>query len=190
MMIAMMVPSSAPVLVLFARTRARKGSGVAVPVALFAAGYIAVWIGFSLAAASLQFLLHEFALLSPRMSVSNRYLAGALLTGAGLFQFTPLKYACLSQCRSPLGSLMSYWRDGRIGAFLMGSRQGIFCLGCCWAEMLILFVVGIMNLTWIVLLAAFVMIEKLSAGGRFISRAGGALMIGAGFYLIIGQWVR
>src|SRR5688572_23470157 len=190
MMVAMMTPAAAPVLVLFARTRASKGSSGTIPVALFTGGYIAVWVGFSLAAASLQFLLHEAALLSPRMSVSNRYLAGAILVGAGLFQFTPLKYACLSQCRSPLGSLMSYWRDGGTGAFLMGLRQGLFCLGCCWAEMLVLFVVGIMNLTWIVLLAAFVMLEKLSALGRVISRAGGAVMIGAGFYLILGQWGR
>jgi predicted metal-binding membrane protein len=117
------------------------------------------------------------------MSVPNPYLAGAILIGAGAFQFTPLKRTCLTQCRSPLDFLMRYWRSGRTGAFLMGLRHGTFCLGCCWAVMLVLFVVGIMNLAWVAVLAVFILIEKLGPYGGRASQIAGTIMIAFGGWL-------
>ena len=190
MMLAMMLPSASPVILLFARARGARQSGGITPVPAFIAGYALVWIGFSIAAALLQIALHRAAMLTPGMSIASRPIAGAVLIGAGVFQFTPLKYACLSQCRSPLGSLMSYWRDGAGGAVKMGVRQGVFCLGCCWAEMLTLFVAGVMNLRWIVLLAAFVIVEKVAPAGARVSRIGGAIMVAAGAYLVIAPLFR
>lgn len=191
MMLAMMLPSASPVILLFARARsARGGRRGIVPVPAFIAGYALVWIAFSTAAALLQMMLGRAMMLTPGMSIASRPLSGAVLMAAGVFQFTPIKRACLSQCRSPLGSIMSYWRDGTTGALRMGARQGIFCLGCCWAEMLTLFVVGVMNLRWIVLLAAFVIVEKAEPAGALVSRIGGAIMIAAGSYLVLTALFR
>lgn len=184
MMIAMMLPSVSPVFLLFARARAGNGGNAAVSTTFFAAGYFLVWIGFSIGAAGLQLGLHTAALLTSGSAISNPLLAGAVLVGAGAFQFSPLKHRCLSHCRNPLGSLMSHWRSGRVGALAMGTRHGKFCLGCCWVEMLVLFVVGVMNFAWIVLLAAFVVLEKLGPRGDLAARAGGAVMIAAGIALI------
>jgi predicted metal-binding membrane protein len=116
-------------------------------------------------------------LLSPMMSIPSRSLAGALLVVAGLYQLTPLKQACLRRCRSPLEFVMTEWRDGRTGALAMGARHGLYCLGCCWVLMLLLFVGGIMNLAWIGGLALFVLMEKVAPAGHWIGRAGGVLLI-------------
>jgi len=138
-----------------------------------------VWIGFSVVAAVAQWVLHEAALLSPMMTASPQ-LGGAILIAAGLYQLTPMKGACLTHCRSPLGFLMGHWRDGLSGAFQMGLHHGLFCLGCCWALMCVLFVVGVMNLIWVAAITAFVLLEKVGPGGVWVARFAGVAMIAIG----------
>jgi predicted metal-binding membrane protein len=184
MMVGMMAGSAAPVLLLFAAAHARRGErGVRLAVPMFGLGYITVWVGFSACAALAQRLLHETALLSPAMTASSPYLAGAILVVAGAYQLTPWKGACLTQCRSPLGFLMTNWRDGRLGALQMGIRHGAYCLGCCWALMCVLFVVGVMNLLWVATLTVFVLLEKIGPAGIIVARAAGAAMVLAGILL-------
>jgi predicted metal-binding membrane protein len=147
MMVGMMTPSAAPVLLLFAATYARRAEGggrASVP--MFGLGYIAVWVAFSACATLAQWALHDAALLSPMMAAASPRLSGALLIAAGAYQLTPLKRACLMHCQTPIGFLMSHWRDGAVGAFQMGLRHGVYCLGCCWPLMGVLFAVGVMNL--------------------------------------------
>jgi predicted metal-binding membrane protein len=181
MMVGMMTPSAYPVLMLFAATRGRRpGAGVARSVPLFGLGYLMVWLGFSAGAAGAQWVLHEAAVLSSAMAMSSRPLAGAVLVAAGAYQLTPVKGACLTQCQSPLGFLMSHWRDGAGGALRMGLRHGVYCLGCCWALMGVLFVVGVMNLAWVGILTAFIFIEKLGPLGTRVARVGGAALIALG----------
>jgi predicted metal-binding membrane protein len=178
MMIGMMAPSATPVLLLFAGVhRGRGAPGVTPAVVLFAAGYLAVWLGFSLAAAMAQWGLHEAALLSPGMATTSRPIAGAVLIAAGAYQLTSVKTRCLANCQSPLGFLMSNWRDGPVGALSMGVRHGVFCLGCCWAIMGVLFVVGVMNLAWVAVLTIFVLVEKISPTGARLARVGGVVLI-------------
>ncbi len=181
MMAAMMLPSAAPMVLFFAmisrRQREQHPAGAAHPVVFFVAGYIAVWAAFSLAATGLQAGLERVALLSPMMETTSVALAGALLVAAGAYQWLPLKQGCLQRCRSPLEFILSVWRDGRAGAFTMGLRHGIDCLGCCWMLMLLLFVGGVMNLAWIAGLALFVLVEKLAPAGHWIGRAAGVLLM-------------
>jgi predicted metal-binding membrane protein len=179
MMAAMMLPSGAPMILLFstiARTRRLRG-GSAAAAGAFASGYVAVWAAFSVAAVALQFGLERAALLSPMMHTTSVTVASAVLIGAGLYQWTPLKQACLRRCRSPLEFVMTHWREGQRGAFIMGIQHGAYCVGCCWLLMLLLFVGGVMNLAWIAGLAAFVLVEKLAPAGHWVSRAAGALLI-------------
>jgi predicted metal-binding membrane protein len=184
MMVAMMVPSVTPLFRLFASANtARAERSSTVNIMMFGLGYVTVWLGFSVLAALMQLALHEAALLSSAMSIPNPYLAATILIGAGAFQFTPLKRTCLTQCRSPLDFLMRYWRSGRSGAFLMGLRHGTFCLGCCWAVMLVLFVVGIMNLAWVAVLAVFILIEKVGPYGGRVGQIAGTIMIAFGGWL-------
>jgi len=181
MMVGMMSPSAAPVLLLFAATHARRAErGVRAAVPMFGLGYIMVWVGFSLCATLAQWALHQAALLSPGMAAASPRLAGALLIAAGAYQLTPFKRACLRHCQTPLGFLMSHWRDGAGGAFRMGLRHGIYCLGCCWALMCVLFAVGVMNLAWVGVLTAFILLEKMGESGARVSRIGGVLLVGLG----------
>ena len=188
MMVAMMVPSAAPMILLFSavnrRRRAQEAPYVSTGVFLF--GYLAVWSGFALAATLAQWGLHSATLISPMMASTSSVLGGALLVSAGLFQWSPLKYACLTQCRSPLGFLMSDWREGNGGALIMGIRHGGFCLGCCWVLMSLLFVLGIMNLLWIASLAGLVLVEKVVPKGLWISRATGLVLVAWGIWVIAG----
>jgi predicted metal-binding membrane protein len=185
MMVGMMAGSAAPVLLLFAGALAGRGErGGRLAVLLFGLGYLAVWVGFSACAALAQWALHEAAMLSPAMAASSSYLAGAILIGAGAYQLTPWKGACLTHCRSPLGFLMTNWRDGRLGALQMGARHGAYCLGCCWALMGVLFVVGVMNLVWVAALSCFVLFEKVGPAGAVIARVTGAAMVVAGILVI------
>lgn len=178
MMVGMMTASAAPVLLLFTGMQAnRGGTRIAVTGTMFGLGYIVVWIGFSAAAALAQWGLHQSAWLSPSMAVTSSRLAGVILIGVGAYQLTPAKGACLTQCQSPLGFLLSNWRDGAKGALQMGIRHGAFCLGCCWALMLVLFVVGVMNLVWVAALTAFILIEKFGRTGARVARLGGGAMI-------------
>lgn len=188
MMVAMMAPSAAPMLLMFAslNRRRREREAPYVPTGVFLAGYVIVWAAFSLAATTGNWGLHQASLLSSMMGASTSgYLGGALLLLAGAFQWSPLKYACLKQCRTPMGFLMTSWREGHGGALRMGLEHGAYCLGCCWALMLLLFVLGIMNLVWIAALAAFVLAEKVGPKPEWMSRITGVLLFGWGVWTIV-----
>jgi predicted metal-binding membrane protein len=186
MMVGMMLPSVAPVILTFAtvnRNRRARGEPY-VPPALFAAGYLLAWAGFSLAATLAHEALERANLLSPMdMTTNSRLLGGLLFLAAGLYQFTPVKLACLRLCRSPLDFVVNHWRDGPGGALRMGLTHGLYCLGCCWILMLLLFAGGVMNLLWVAILAIAVLIEKLSAG-PWIGRIGGVLLAAYGTWLL------
>ena len=185
MMAAMMLPSAAPLILLVLSVyRSRADRQARVAAITFVLGYILVWTAFSLAASAAQLALHRTALLAPDMSLGSSVLAGALLVAVGLYQWLPLKAACLSHCRSPFGFLSQHWREGSIGGLVMGARHGIFCVGCCWLLMTVLFVVGVMNLLWVAVLAGLVLVEKLVRRGRLIGRVAGAALAGWGLYLI------
>lgn len=185
MMVGMMAATALPVLLLFAGAQTRRAEGgVPLAVMLFGLGYITVWLGFSACAAVAQWGLHQAALLSSTMATSSTPLAGAILIAAGAYQLTPLKGGCLTQCRSPLGFLMSNWREGASGALRMGLRHGAYCLGCCWALMGVLFVVGVMNLAWVGVLTAFILVEKIGSAGAGVARVGGAVLIALGVILV------
>jgi predicted metal-binding membrane protein len=185
MMVGMMSPAAAPVLLLFAATHARRAErGVRATVPMFGLGYIAVWVGFSAVATLAQWALHNAALLSPMMATASPRLAGALLIAAGVYQLTPIKRACLTHCQTPLGFLMSHWRDGAAGAFQMGLRHGIYCLGCCWALMLVLFAVGVMNLVWVAVLTGFILLEKMGESSARVAGAGGILLVALGILFV------
>lgn len=189
MMVAMMLPAAAPVVLLFdavARRRAAAGRPHA-RTAVFVLGYLAAWTGYSALATAAQWGLHTAALLSTAMASTSGVLGGALLIGAGLFQWTPLKQSCLRACRSPLGWLTSEWREGRTGALVMGVRHGAYCVGCCWALMALLFVAGVMNLLWVAALAALVLVEKIAPAGERVSRGAGVALVAWGAWLILAR---
>ncbi|MDE2300926.1 MAG: DUF2182 domain-containing protein [Sphingomonadales bacterium] len=174
MMIAMMLPSAAPTILLHARTARRASAAVAPGTASFLAGYLTAWGGFSLLAAALQAILENSGLLEAmRMSSRSRWLSAAILFAAGLYQLTPAKALCLRHCRNPAGFLIRHYRPGRRGALHMGLTHGTYCIGCCWLLMTLLFVGGVMNLVWIALLAVAVAAEKLLPHGRLVSLCAG-----------------
>jgi predicted metal-binding membrane protein len=185
MMVAMMVPSAAPMVLVFANAsrKRREAQEPYLHISLFAGAYLVVWAGFAAIATLANWALHRRGLLTSMMGSALPLWGAAILIAAGLYQFTPLKLACLNKCRSPLAFLMSEWREGRVGAFVMGLRHGVFCLLCCWALMVLLFVLGVMNLAWIALLAAFALIEKLATRGPWLSRASGVILLGGGVWL-------
>jgi len=155
MMIGMMIPSAAPMILLFARIQRRKlaDQTPTVRIAAFTASYLLIWTLFSLIATGLQWGLTELRLLSPMMESTNQVLAVGILLMAGIYQLTPLKLACLTRCQSPIGFLTSQWKDGSLGTLKMGIEHGIYCLGCCWMLMALLFVGGVMNLIWVAAIA-------------------------------------
>jgi predicted metal-binding membrane protein len=153
----------------------------------FGIGYLLVWTAFSAGAALGQWALHQAAMLSPAMTTANARLSGAILIAAGVYQLTPFKRACLTHCRSPLGFLMSHWRDGKAGALRMGIEHGTYCLGCCWALMGVLFVVGVMNLVWVAALTIFVLVEKFGPAGAFVARVAGVAMVAIGTLVWTGN---
>jgi predicted metal-binding membrane protein len=186
MMVAMMIPSAAPTILLFASVaRRRRERGVSTAsAAVFTVGYLLVWALYASLAAVAQWQLHRMALLSSSMAASSPLLAGALLIVAGVYQWLPFKGACLSHCHSPLGFFSDHWREGNGGALIMGMEHGTYCVGCCWALMTLLFVVGVMNLVWVVALAGFVLVERLVVNGRLLGRVGGVVLVLAGLCLI------
>src|SRR5579871_6456894 len=184
MMIGMMAPSAAPMILMYARV-GRQGRIAGKPLAAtgwFAAGYVLAWIGFSLAATLVQWVLEREALLDPRMASASNTLGAVVLIAAGLYQWTPLKDVCLAQCQTPLGFLMRHggFRGDVPGCLGLGLRHGAYCVGCCWVLMALLFVVGVMNVLWIALLALLVLLEKLVPWGRWIARAAGGACVAAG----------
>jgi predicted metal-binding membrane protein len=185
MMVAMMVPSATPMLLAFAtisRSRSARGRTF-VPLWVFLAGYLVLWTAFSLAATLAQWGLHSLELISPMMIGTSPLLGSLLLITAGVYQWTPLKQACLRHCRSPLQFLLQFWQDGSAGAFLMGLRHGAYCLGCCWLLMIILFAVGVMNLAWIAALSVFVLLEKIIPRGFWLARLAGLFLVGMGAWM-------
>jgi predicted metal-binding membrane protein len=178
MMVAMMLPSAAPMVLSFATLNRRSGKGGRT--SLFIAAYLALWGAFGGVATLAQWTLQSFGLITPMIVSTSAVLSAVLLLIAGVFQFSPLKRTCLRACRSPLGFLMSEWCDGLVGAWRMGIRHGLYCLGCCCALMLLLFVGGAMNLAWIAALAGLVGIEKLAPKGELVAHILGAILIGAG----------
>jgi predicted metal-binding membrane protein len=179
MMVAMMLQSAAPVTLLVASIASKRreaGTLRGVSTAPFVLGYLTVWLGFAAVASALQWRLDAAELLSPTMALAGMRVAGGVLVVAGIYQWTPLKQACLRHCRSPLGFLLQHWRDGALGALASGARHGVFCLGCCWMLMVLLFVGGIMNLAWIAGIALLVLIEKTVPWGGWMGRVTGAIL--------------
>lgn len=186
MMVGMMSATAAPMLLLVAKSHVRQSNrGTPTAVVAFALGYVAMWVGFSALATLAQWGLHNAALLSPAMAVASPRISAALLIAAGVYQLTPLKRACLRHCQSPMNFLMSHWRNGVGGAFRMGVHHGVYCLGCCWVLMCVLFAVGVMNLVWVAALTVFVLIERLSTPGTFLSRTGGIVLIVLGGAMLV-----
>jgi predicted metal-binding membrane protein len=186
MMIAMMTPSAAPMILMFTRInrRRQKQQVPYVMTSVFLLGYLVVWTAFSGLATAAQWGLHTVSLLSPMMISTTPVLGGILLLVAGIYQWTPLKHACLSKCRSPLGFVLNEWREGRWGAFLMGLKHGSYCTGCCWSLMALLFVAGVMNLLWVAAIAGFILLEKMAPAGHRMGQAAGVLMIAGGVVLL------
>jgi predicted metal-binding membrane protein len=182
MMVAMMLPTAAPMTLMYAAV-ARKAAAQHNPLAptfVFVSGYIAMWTIFSLAATVAQHALDQAALLSPMMVARSAAFGAAALIAAGVYQLTPLKNACLRNCRTPAHFLSRYWRTGNLGAFRMGLRLGAYCVGCCWILMALLFVGGVMNLLWIAAISIFILLEKTIPFGEVGARFAGAAMIVAG----------
>ena len=191
MMVAMMLPSATPLILLYATiSRRRREAGQPfTATSLFGAGYLLIWVAFSGAATAAQWFLHQTAFLSPMMVSKSPLLGGLLFLTAGAFQWTPWKGRCLRHCRSPLSFVLSHWRDGNAGALRMGIEHGTYCTGCCWAIMALLFVGGVMNLLWVAALTVFVVVEKLLPGGIWIMRVTGVLLAAYGLYVIRASFV-
>ena len=187
MMVAMMLPGAAPMILLFAAASRKSGArdNAVPPTGLFAAGYLLVWGGFSLIAVFLQWGLDSMALLNPMMASASVPFGAALLIATGAYQMTPLKHACLRHCRSPVQFLGRHWRPGATGAMRMGVEHGLYCLGCCWVLMTILFYGGVMNLAWIAGIASYVLVEKLLPAGHAVGRLIGVVLILWGAGLLI-----
>jgi predicted metal-binding membrane protein len=182
MMVAMMIPSAAPLVLLYGRVlrhRAAQDAPAYAPSLFVLAGYLSAWLAFSLGAAALQEALQDADRISAMMLWSkSAELSATVLAAAGLYQLSPLKHACLAQCRSPAQFLARHWRPGRGGAFRLGALHGAYCVGCCWLLMALLFVGGVMNLLWIAALTAVVLLEKLSRSGERVGRVLGVILLG------------
>lgn len=187
MMAAMMLPSIVPMVLAFASlSRRRRAQQLPyVRTGVFVLGYLAVWTGFSLVATLAQWGLLEARLVTPMMVSATPLLAGALLVVAGIFQFTPLKHACLGKCASPLGFLLNEWRDGNLGAWAMGFRHGAYCVGCCGFIMTLLFAFGVMNVVWVLGLSIYTLMEKVLPRVRWFSFAAGVLLICGGVVVVV-----
>lgn len=184
MMAGMMLPSAAPMIGVYAKTVRSGREGIHGSTPVFVGAYLAVWSTFAALATVAQWVLHDAALVNAMGSSQSRWLGGLILVGAGAYQFTSVKNACLTQCRTPLGFLLTEWRPGTRGALVMGVRHGAMCTGCCWALMAMLFVLGVMNLWWIALVAAVVLLEKL-VPSDLLTRSLGVLLAIWGLALIV-----
>ncbi len=185
MMAGMMLPSASPMLLLYG-TFTRRRQDPASRVYLLGSGYVIVWLIFSVAATLLQLSLRRMLLLSTMMEIESSTVTAVALFAAGLYQFTPAKLACLQVCRSPLALLTRHWHPGAMGALRMGLEQGIYCLGCCWALMLLLFVGGVMNLAVIAELTVLVLVEKIAPARLHVRIVTGVVLIGLGIWRLVG----
>lgn len=192
MMIAMMAPSAAPTILLYARVNRNalaQGSAQAshAAAATFAAGYFLMWLLFSIVAAVLHQALQRAGVISAMtMGSQVRWVSGAALVVTGLYQLSPLKNACLAHCRAPAAFLSRHWRPGALGALRLGMMHGAYCIGCCWMLMALLFVGGVMNLAWIAALSLLVLAEKALTAGRWLGRAAGIVLIAWGAVILLG----
>ncbi|MGH6807334.1 MAG: DUF2182 domain-containing protein [Ensifer adhaerens] len=186
MMVGMMTPSATPMILLYARVgrQAALDDKPFAATGFFAGGYLSAWILFALAATLGQWLLEAALLLTPMLASASRVLSGVILISVGLFQWTPLKDACLRQCQAPLLFIQNHggFRREAGGAYRLGLLHGLYCVGCCWALMALLFIGGVMNVLWIAAIAIFVLGEKVVPGGRMLSRIAGALIVMAGLW--------
>jgi len=185
MMLAMMLPSAAPMILMFVSLNRQRPDGSIVAVLVFVSAYVLSWGAFSVVATLLQWGLEKTGFLSSTMASTNAILGASLLIAAGIWQLTPLKYACLRHCRSPFNFFLHKWRNGSSGAFKMGLEYGIFCLGCCWVLMTLLFYGGVMNLWWIAGLALYVLVEKVAPAGHWIGHGTGGLLIAWGLWIFV-----
>ena len=186
MMVGMMLPSVSPMVLIYAAV-ARKSEEQSMPVAstwAFTLGYVVIWIVFSLLATIAQWGLDQAALLSPMMVANSPWLGAGILIAAGIYQMLPIKEACLKHCRSPIHFISTHWQPGKIGALKMGLSHGVFCVGCCWVLMLLLFVGGVMNLVWIAAITIFVLLEKVLPLGNTSSWLIGMVMIAGGAVIL------
>ena len=193
MALAMMLPTAGPMILTYAElaeTAAKKGEPAASPLVL-TAGYVSIWLGAAFVLAATQMLLVRLAVLDPAMATASPLFSGAVFIGAGLYQFSALKHACVTQCQHPFRFFFANWTADSAGVFRLGFRQGLYCLGCCWAMMLSMFAVGVMNVIWMAALGAIMAIEKVNTTTRF-SRALGALfvLIGVAFIVtsVVAHW--
>lgn len=186
MMVAMMAPAISPMVEAFAtiNRRRRERHAPHVATAVFVVGYLLAWGAFSIAAALLQIGLHQLDILDPMMDQTSSKLAAILFLVAGVYQLSPLKNACLTQCRSTHGFILSEWRDGAMGAVHMGWRHGLFCIGCCGALMLLLFAGSVMDLRWVAVLTGIVLAEKLLPRPDLVRWLVGAGLIAAGLWTL------
>jgi predicted metal-binding membrane protein len=191
MMIAMMVPSATPAILLYASVARKQPNHPAPFLAtfIFLSGYLVAWAFFSLVATALQWALEKAGIITGMMEIGAPVFAGSILMAAGLYQLTPLKQACLRHCQHPVLFVMHHWRPGRTGAFEMGLRHGVHCLGCCWLLMALLFVGGVMNLLWIAGIAIYVGVEKLAGRWRLLPDVAALVLAGSGLWLIAGAIV-
>jgi predicted metal-binding membrane protein len=186
MVLAMMLPSAGPMILTYAdiaETAARKDQKIVSPL-LIAAGYTVIWLGFASVATLAQFVLTRAALLDAGMASASFLFSGAILIAAGIYQFSALKHACLTQCRQPFPFFFAHWQSTAPGVFKLGLQQGLYCLGCCWPMMLVMFAVGVMNVIWMAVLGIVMALEKITQGNRLTYVTGAALIVlGAGFVL-------
>lgn len=183
MMVGMMLPSALPVLMLVQRTnqQRKRRETPYTKIIYFLLGYFIAWVTYCVLITAIQWWLHELAILSPMMSSQSTYFNGVLLIAAGLYQLSSFKERCLRVCRSPLSIITSHWQEGQWGAISMGFKHGQYCLGCCWILMALLFVVGVMNLHWIVVFTLWILVEKLMPYGVILGKVLGGLLIITGF---------
>ncbi|MEH6351493.1 DUF2182 domain-containing protein [Pseudomonas sp. 3JA] len=188
MMVGMMLPSTLPMLLIYQQMLRKRMPAPRRHLALllFGSAYVLVWAGFALGATALQWALEQLALLSPGMRSTSTALGAGLLLVAGVYQWLPSKAVCLEHCRGPLHFLLSYWRPDVLGGWRMGLAHGAYCLGCCWALMGLLFVVGVMNLLWVAVIGAFILLEKNLPQGLWFSRLCGVLLLGWSLWLLLG----
>jgi predicted metal-binding membrane protein len=187
MMIGMMTPSAAPIILIHARVgRQSAESRPLSSTGWFAGGYLLAWVAFSAVATLAQWALERAALLTPMMASASKIVGGILLILAGLYQWTPLKDICLSQCQAPLGFILRHggFQGAATSSLMLGFRHGVYCLGCCWALMVLLFALGVMNLFWIAALAILVLLEKVLPSGRLIARIAGIVSFVGGVWML------